>query len=368
MKLTRFRVTNFRSVKDSGWVDVDDVTALIGVNESGKTNLLLPLWKLNPAQDGEIHPTSDYPKSMFTDIRIAPEDYHFIEAEFDTGAADIAIAKAAATTPGIAASVRVRRYFNGNYAIEFPKYKQQATVNRKWLANELRRCAEAVDAARPLTSEKELQMTLSGGLNKIATKLPKAATIDIVQLRRMHNNVKKLIPAKPKKTSKLVPPVSQLADEISVKIRLCAAPTPGEQEEAVETVVKRLPPFVYYSNYGNLDSEIYLPHVVENLKRDDLGTKESAKARTLRVLFRFVRLKATEILALGREFQDTSGQGPRTNRRRACGHHGEEEDAINAAPVSQREADREIPRLVETRRLPLPVRSGREPLPDLGRR
>ena len=46
MKLTRFRVTNFRSVKDSGWVDIDDVTALIGVNESGKTNLLLPLWKL----------------------------------------------------------------------------------------------------------------------------------------------------------------------------------------------------------------------------------------------------------------------------------------------------------------------------------
>ena len=64
MKLARFRVTNFRSVEDSGWVDVDDVTALIGVNESGKTNLLLPLWKLKPACDGEIQPTSDYPKTM----------------------------------------------------------------------------------------------------------------------------------------------------------------------------------------------------------------------------------------------------------------------------------------------------------------
>ncbi len=49
MKLTRFKVTNFRSVADSGWIEVDAVTALIGVNESGKTNLLLPLWKLNPA-------------------------------------------------------------------------------------------------------------------------------------------------------------------------------------------------------------------------------------------------------------------------------------------------------------------------------
>jgi predicted ATP-dependent endonuclease of OLD family len=50
MKLVRFRVTNFRSVEDSGWIDVDDVTALIGTNESGKTNVLLPLWKLNPAK------------------------------------------------------------------------------------------------------------------------------------------------------------------------------------------------------------------------------------------------------------------------------------------------------------------------------
>ena len=50
MKLIRFRVTNFRSVEDSDWIEVDDVAALIGTNESGKTNVLLPLWKLNPAK------------------------------------------------------------------------------------------------------------------------------------------------------------------------------------------------------------------------------------------------------------------------------------------------------------------------------
>ena len=37
MELRRFRVTNFRSVEDSGWIEADDVTALIGTNESGKT-------------------------------------------------------------------------------------------------------------------------------------------------------------------------------------------------------------------------------------------------------------------------------------------------------------------------------------------
>ena len=309
MKLTRFRVTNFRSVKDSGWVDVDDVTALIGVNESGKTNLLLPLWKLKPALDGEIQPTSDYPKTMFADIREAPGDYHFIEAEFDTGRAAADIAQAAGTTPRIAATVRVARWFDGEYTVEFPEHKHDTTVKRKWLANELERCAKEVDAAKPLVSESELHGQLTEGIGKIATNLPKTGTINIAQLKRVRNNLKQMIPRKPKRTSKVVPPVQKLSDEISRRIRRCEAPRPGEQQEAVETVRNSLPPFVYYSNYGNLDSEIYLPHVVENLERDDLGAKEAAKARTLRVLFRFVRLNANEILELGREFQDKSGQG-----------------------------------------------------------
>lgn len=35
MKLVRYCVMNFRSVKNSGWIDCDDVTTLVGVNESG---------------------------------------------------------------------------------------------------------------------------------------------------------------------------------------------------------------------------------------------------------------------------------------------------------------------------------------------
>lgn len=42
MRLTKFRVLNFRSIEDSGWVPLseDGVTAIVGMNESGKTSLL----------------------------------------------------------------------------------------------------------------------------------------------------------------------------------------------------------------------------------------------------------------------------------------------------------------------------------------
>ena len=41
MRLTKVRVQNYRSIEDSGVVDVQpDITALVGKNESGKTAFL----------------------------------------------------------------------------------------------------------------------------------------------------------------------------------------------------------------------------------------------------------------------------------------------------------------------------------------
>lgn len=48
MNFKNFRVKNFRSVNDSGDIEVGGRTALVGRNESGKTNLLLALESLKP--------------------------------------------------------------------------------------------------------------------------------------------------------------------------------------------------------------------------------------------------------------------------------------------------------------------------------
>ena len=311
MKLTRFKVTNFRSVDDSGWIDVDDVTALIGVNESGKTNLLLPLWKLNPAREGEIQPTSDYPKTIFGEIRDAPGDYCFIEADFETGAVATKLAQAAEITRDDAAVVRVKRFLDGAYIVHFPEYKREDTVERRCLTNQLSNCAIAVEERKPLKTETELQTTMSAGLRRITEELPEGESIGLAKLKQVRAGVNALVPTRVAKTSRIVPLVKRQSQQLTKHIARIEAPAPGHQKEVIDFVVELLPPFVYYSNYGNLDSEIYLPHVVENLERNDLGTKDAAKTRTLRVLFTFVRLHAKEILELGREFQDVDDQNRR---------------------------------------------------------
>lgn len=63
MHLVSFRVTNFRSINDSGEIDASRITALLGRNESGKSNLLRALQSLNPA-DGfkALNPIKDFPR------------------------------------------------------------------------------------------------------------------------------------------------------------------------------------------------------------------------------------------------------------------------------------------------------------------
>lgn len=64
MLLARFRVQNFRSVEDSGDIDVAKLTSLVGRNESGKSNLLLALSTLNPPGERlALAKIKDFPRS-----------------------------------------------------------------------------------------------------------------------------------------------------------------------------------------------------------------------------------------------------------------------------------------------------------------
>lgn len=68
MKLVSFRVTNFRNIIDSGTIRVTDLTALVGQNESGKSNLCEALWKLSPSEaQAKYNINEDWPADRWGD-------------------------------------------------------------------------------------------------------------------------------------------------------------------------------------------------------------------------------------------------------------------------------------------------------------
>lgn len=219
-KLLRFRVQNFRSIKDSEWLDTFENTCLIGTNESGKTNLLIALWKLNPANDEQIAPLMDYPRKHYVD--------------FDgTGGTEV--------------------FVSGHF--ELPEDSQEI------LKSVLIKDSDSPEGKSAISVGDFSQLILHRHYNG-------AYTIDLPLLSDTE-----------KKTINL-----------------------GDHEAEILALVPR---FVYYSDYGNLDSEIYLPYVIDSMSRTDLGIKEREKARSLKVLFEFVKLSPQEILELGKERKET---------------------------------------------------------------
>ena len=102
MKLTRARVVNYRSIDDSSWVNIDDVTALVGKNESGKTAFLQAIRKINSISGDEDGFTiRDYPRKGYikykkiheqnpcevaqAEFELTPEEVGEIEANFGNG-------------------------------------------------------------------------------------------------------------------------------------------------------------------------------------------------------------------------------------------------------------------------------------------
>lgn len=76
MKLVNFKVTDFKSIRNSTPIEVGDVTCLVGKNESGKTSILQALYKLNPvvAAHGSFDVTDGYPRSEVGDYLQQIED------------------------------------------------------------------------------------------------------------------------------------------------------------------------------------------------------------------------------------------------------------------------------------------------------
>ncbi|EAW26440.1 hypothetical protein ATW7_11125 [Alteromonadales bacterium TW-7] len=63
MRLQSFRVKNFRSINDTGLISTEQLTAILGRNESGKSNLLLALQMLNPPEGSEkVQAIKNFPR------------------------------------------------------------------------------------------------------------------------------------------------------------------------------------------------------------------------------------------------------------------------------------------------------------------
>jgi predicted ATPase len=341
MKLTRYRVTNFRSVKDSGWIDCDDVTTLIGVNEAGKSNLLLALWKLKPAQGGAINLLQDIPRRHYAAWRDLAEKPVFIETRFELtlGLARQIVILSNAILENVKV-VEVSRRLDGMILINFPEATIASGIPTRLITGIIDEVtaglATAIEMGKGEAGIKgRAEAALATAQQMLETARTPAERIHEATLNEIIEQFTS-VASSDLKTSAIAPLMAQAKQKLSDLKTSLSKPAPHAIKEVRDLIVSKLPSFVYYSNYGNLDSEIYLPYVIRDLKRTDLGSTAEAKTRTLRVLFEFVGLDPQEILELGTEAEPDRYEKEFTEKQiQAAAEQKKERDVLLQAASTQ---------------------------------
>ncbi len=300
MKLSRFRVYNFRSIMDSGWIESSDVTALVGVNESGKSNVLVALWKLKPARDGDIDLIADLPRSKYTEQRELKDKPNFIEAEFILDDKTIEmISEIVDYVPEELEVVNIKRNFGKVYEINFPGC-ETIGIEKFKIDNILNSAQKKLTSLKEEgVSEKGIKKDFESVLVKTLKSIENLESLDITQLEKIVEELS--FKYRKIKKSTIRPLIEDTITNIEAYLEILQQKPIHTIEEIKNLIIDRMPSFVYYTQYGNLDSEIYLPHVIANMDRKDLSGKIEAQTRTLKVLFEFVKLNAKEILDLADE-------------------------------------------------------------------
>jgi hypothetical protein len=122
MRLKRFRVRKYRNIQDSGDVELlENLTCIVGKNQSGKTALLRALHKFNPRQKTDVYDLRlDWPRG---ERRMKDENQVVCEATFVlTEEEKLALASLVAPERMEATEVLTTKNYKGEFEVRFPSH------------------------------------------------------------------------------------------------------------------------------------------------------------------------------------------------------------------------------------------------------
>lgn len=190
------------------------------------------------------------------------------------------------------------RYYDGNLTVEFEPDIESRAIETTELIQELEEFAGKARRLKASTPEEE--ETIQDLRTNLATWTSKW--------------IEKIAPVKDLRSQEGITLLSTIRQEIEqyanpitadiiegllsiINPLLGKAQSASPKDRIISMVKERLPVFIYFDNYGILDSAIYLPEFLNELTRNP----NNQQVRTINAMFKHVKLTAREIYDLGIE-------------------------------------------------------------------
>ncbi len=179
MQLKAFRVLFYRPILDSGWVEVDDITVVVGKNESGKSAVLKALHKFNPFKAEPYNIDREWPRGHRKE---RSQDAVVVETRFTFTDSEKAQAREWSPASVAPTGVQISKTYNGDFKFAFLPSEVPSEPPVDWLESRTRDAvgttAESASdqlkqAIREVTEQalQTIQQTGAPGLRKLADGL-----------------------------------------------------------------------------------------------------------------------------------------------------------------------------------------------------
>ncbi|OED50969.1 OLD family endonuclease [Endozoicomonas sp. (ex Bugula neritina AB1)] len=258
MRMVKARVQNYRSIRDTGWFDVEKMkTILVGPNEAGKTAICMALQQINPPEGvDKLKPLRDFPRSVYNDINTGQIDINsvpVVEAHFALEPEDWTD-----LPEGFEDAVYCyRRYYDKipeHYVTGGPEILSYGAIQK-----DLTRLCNHIDTQYKAPEGEESFDSLPS--NALKSSVEELKATDSVSSEKAEQLIKELdevlcwVDEDNEKEEKRF-------DEIKALLQ-----REQERETALSILSEKLPVFVLYSNYFRVKPVLHLEHLATRLEQ-----------------------------------------------------------------------------------------------------
>ena len=257
MRLSRARIQNFRSIKDTEYFEIENLkTILVGPNESGKTVILKALQQLGKPEgiDG-FDIIRDYPRSLYNDIttkKIDPKDIEVVRGEFALEDDD------KKSIPSEFHDCKYVCYKMLNNEMFHHLENVPARVTYGEISKDLLRLLAHLDKQNEVTTDYPEDNKPSIQVNSLINTIDDSSVIEKEFSEGLIKLLEKLYP--------LVDEENEKEDNRYSKI-ISLLKQNQKEDDVLKILGERVPTFVLFSNFFKVKPSIHLEHLAERVEK-----------------------------------------------------------------------------------------------------